>query len=222
MPPENKARVQVLGDDLLGVSGENPVECQDIARQLRESGAWLEVVPGIASVVVQFDAAETDLGDGRLLFEQQLASLEPASAAGTSAVEIPVCYGGEFGPDLDAVCAELGLTSDEFIAAHSGGEYSVEMLGFTPGFAYVGGLPEELNVPRLGEPRQFVAAGSVGIAGGRTGLYSLAGPGGWPLVGRTPLKLFDGGAEKPFLLAAGMHVRFTSIDTDQFGAWSER
>ena len=101
-----------------------------------------------------------------------------------------------------------GLSQDEVIAIHAGGEYVVEMVGFTPGFAFIGGLDERLWVPRRSEPRQRVPAGSVGIAGERTGLYAMASPGGWTLIGRTPMTLFDPGAEQPFALAPGMRVRF--------------
>jgi len=126
-------------------------------------------------------------------------------------VEIPVVYGGESGPDFDFICERLGLSGRELIELHSG-EYIVDMLGFTPGFAYIGGLDERLKIDRLPEPRQFVPAGSVGIAGGRSGLYSLPGPGGWPLIGRTSKKLFDATSDEPFTLSAGATVRFREVD----------
>ena len=104
------------------------------------------------------------------------------------------------------------MDGDELIAVHTSLEHRVDLIGFTPGFAYVSGLDEHLNVPRLSDPRQHVAAGSIGIAAGLTGLYALAGPGGWPLLGQTPVALYDPDRDEPFLLQIGMRVRFKAID----------
>ena len=106
---------------------------------------------------------------------------------------------------------QTGLLQKELIALHTGQEYRVDMLGFTPGFAYIGGLDAALDVPRLPQPRMHVAAGSIGIADGRTGVYALPGPGGWPIIGRTSLTLFDALSDQPFLLQAGYRVRFTAV-----------
>ena len=125
-------------------------------------------------------------------------------------------YGGDYGPDLDNLSRELGLTSDEFIALHSCGEYRVDMIGFTPGFAFIGGLDDRLRVPRRQQPRQRVEAGSIGIADGRTGIYSVASPGGWTLVGRTPSVLFDAKAAEPFRIRAGMRIRFIPAAAQAF------
>lgn len=206
------------GDDMLGVSLDDPAACQQLAEQLRRTGNWLEAVAGVDSVVVQFDAARTDLDAARDRFEKQLAVASGTVSDETPLVEIPVCYGGEFGPDFAALCTSLGLSAEALIELHTADEYQVDMLGFTPGFAYVGGLPDELNVPRRARPRQRVAAGSVGIADGRTGLYALPGPGGWSLIGRTPMPLFDAKAEEPFLLHAGARVRFYAVDAGAFPA----
>jgi KipI family sensor histidine kinase inhibitor len=204
------------GDDLFSVATESPQEAQALARQLRDSGDWREVTPGIDSVVVQFDAAARDGDDVRQAIESVLAKgIEPLQAS-QSLVEIPVVYGGEYGPDLDALCEATGMSANDVIALHTGREYTVDMVGFTPGFAFVGGLDERLRVPRRKEPRQRVEAGSVGIADGRTGLYAMASPGGWTIVGRTPNKLFDPHAEQPFTLGAGMRVRFKAISADEF------
>lgn len=204
------------GDDLFSVATESPQEAQALARQLRDSGDWREVTPGIDSVVVQFDAAARDGDDVRQAIELVLAKgIEPLQAS-QSLVEIPVVYGGEYGPDLDALCEATGMSANDVIALHTGREYTVDMVGFTPGFAFIGGLDERLRVPRRKEPRQRVEAGSVGIADGRTGLYAMASPGGWTIVGRTPNKLFDPHAEQPFALGAGMRVRFKAISADEF------
>lgn len=203
-------------DDLLSLSVDGPEYAQALAACLRETGAWLDVVAGIDSVVVRFDAAGLDAKVAQHQIEESLAGGIPPLRESEDLLEIPVVYGGEYGPDLDELCRELGMSTDEFVALHTGGDYCVDMVGFTPGFAFVGGLDERLNVPRRKEPRQRVEAGSIGIADGRTGMYALASPGGWTLVGRTPFKLFDAHALEPFPIRAGMRVRFTAISADEF------
>ena len=203
------------GDDLFLVTTKSPQDAQALASQLRDSGDWLEVIPGIDSVVLQFDAATYDGDDVRQTIESALAAgIEPLQIS-QSLVEIPVIYGGEYGPDLNALCEKIGLTADDVIALHTGREYTVDMIGFTPGFAFIGDLDERLRVPRRKEPRQRVEAGSVGIADERTGLYAMASPGGWTIIGRTPSQLFDPNAEQPFVLGAGTRVRFTAISADE-------
>ena len=203
------------GDDLFSVTTESPQDAQALASQMRDSGDWLEVIPGIDSVVLQFDAALYDGDDVRQTIESALAAgIEPLQIS-QSLVEIPVIYGGEYGPDLNALCEKIGLTADDVIALHTGREYTVDMIGFTPGFAFIGDLDERLRVPRRKEPRQRVEAGSVGIADERTGLYAMASPGGWTIIGRTPSRLFDPNAEQPFVLGAGTRVRFTAISADE-------
>ncbi len=206
-------QIDLYGDDALSVVIDDSIERHSTAKHLRNTGAWLECVVGMQSVVVRFDSATLSVDRAQ---QQLREALDSVSINDTNAeselIEIPVCYGGEYGPDLDSVCQMLSLTVNELIEIHASAEYRIDMLGFTPGFAYVGGLSAELNVPRLADPRQRVEAGSIGIADGLTGLYALPGPGGWPLVGRTPLPLFEASSEQPFLLRAGMRVRFTAID----------
>ena len=134
-------------------------------------------------------------------------------------IEIPVCYGGEFGPDLDALASIHALTLTQVIELHSAPTYLVYFLGFAPGFAYLGGLPEALASPRLEVPRAKVPQGSVGIGGNQTGVYPLTTPGGWRLIGRTPFALFDPAQTQPArmsLLQIGDHVRFRPISKQQF------
>lgn len=142
-------------------------------------------------------------------------------AAATRTVEIPVAYGGEFGPDLDAGAAELGLSPADLIQRHSGALYRVAMIGFAPGFPYLSGLDPALALPRLATPRTRVAAGSVAIGGAQTGIYPRPGPGGWRLLGRTPLSLFDPARAQPSLLLPGDRVRFVAIDPDRFAQWRD-
>ena len=199
------------GDDLISVDVVDPERAQALAATLRQTGDWLEAVAGIDSVVVRFDIANVSRVDAENRLREAEANAPEALEKPQGIIEIPIVYGGEFGPDLEFVCDKLGLGKEEFIALHCG-TYTVDMLGFTPGFAYIGGLDERLLVERLSEPRQHIPAGSVGIAGGRTGLYSLPGPGGWPLIGRTSRQLFDASSDAPFTLSAGASVRFTAVD----------
>jgi len=131
-------------------------------------------------------------------------------------VDIPVCYGGSFGPDLAEAASFCGLSETELIRLHSEAVYTVEMIGFVPGFPYLSGLPAQLAVPRRAVPRQSVQAGSVGIGGSQTGVYPLETPGGWHIIGRTPLRLFRPELESPSLLAAGDLVRFQPVTSDRY------
>jgi len=206
------------GDELLSVAAAGPPEAQAIAEQLRAAGPWLEVVAGIDSVVVRFDAVACDAAEASRRIEAALAGGIRQLPVDSELLEIPVVYGGDYGPDLEQACRTLGLSADEFVAMHTGSEHHVDMIGFTPGFAYVGGLDKSLRLPRRTHPRQHVPAGSVGIADGRTGLYSLPGPGGWTLVGRTPFRLFEAEADNPFPIRAGMRIRFKAIAPEQWPA----
>jgi len=135
-------------------------------------------------------------------------------------VEVPVCYGGESGPDLAEVARHAGLTAEEAVALHARGDYRVAMLGFMPGFAYLLGLATQLHTPRRTTPRIRVPAGSVAIGGAQTGIYPRELPGGWQLIGRTPLTLFDPSRAEPALLQPGQRVRFRAIGTNEFTALS--
>lgn len=134
-------------------------------------------------------------------------------------VEIPVCYGGNFGPDLADVARHTGLSPAEVIKLHCSEAYLVCAIGFVPGFPYLGGLPERLHTPRRATPRTSVPIGSVGIGGEQTGIYSLPTPGGWQLIGRTPLQLFESGRDDPTLLHVGDTVSFRTISPEEFSAW---
>jgi KipI family sensor histidine kinase inhibitor len=140
----------------------------------------------------------------------------PAPPPQEDLVEIPVCYGGDFGPDLADIARHAKLDVAEAIARHAAREYRVAMLGFAPGFPYLLGLDPALHAPRRANPRTRVPAGSVAIGGAQTGIYPRELPGGWQIIGRTPLALFDAGRESPALLAPGQRVRFRAIDTDEF------
>jgi inhibitor of KinA len=175
-----------------------------------------EVVPAYTTVLVSFEPREIDPSElgGRI---EQLASVTSAfDQTRGRMVTIPIVYGGQFGPDLADVAAHGGLSADEVVARHAGGNYSVGVTGFAPGWAYLLGLPPELAIPRLSNPRTRIPPGSLGIGGEQTGIYPLATPGGWRLIGRTPLRMFDPARHEPFLLKSGDHVRFESISETTF------
>jgi inhibitor of KinA len=191
----------------------------------------LEVVPAYGAVTVIYDPVRFASAGTRpyptvcQLIAWCEARMESESAAERDApaapreVEIPVCYGGEFGPDLAQVAAHCGLDAAEVVARHSGAGYLVNAVGFVPGFPYLGGLPETLRVPRRPTPRTNVPAGSVGIGGAQTGIYPMSTPGGWHLIGRTPLALFRPAEEIPCLLHMGDRVRIRGITAEEFAAW---
>jgi inhibitor of KinA len=133
-------------------------------------------------------------------------------------VEIPVCYGGDFGPDLEFVAQHNKLTTADVVAIHTSVPYLVYMLGFTPGFPYLGGMSDRIAAPRLEKPRTAIPAGSVGIAGSQTGFYPVESPGGWRLIGRTPVKAFDAASVNPFLFAARDYLRFKAIAAQEYAA----
>jgi KipI family sensor histidine kinase inhibitor len=169
------------------------------------------VVPAVGSLLVVFDPLALPWDELRALVTRLLAEVEPAPALPTRVVAIPVRYGGADGPDLPEVAAALGLREAEVVALHAGQVHRVMMVGFAPGFPYIGPLPAALDLPRRATPRVAVPAGSVAIAAGLTGVYPARLPGGWHLIGRTDLALFDPTADPPALLAAGDGVRFVPL-----------
>jgi inhibitor of KinA len=193
--------------------------------ETRRVAGMIELVPAFVSVTVHYEPSRVPNGDGAespytrfaTSVAAALAELEDEPLPPSRTVEIPICYGGEYGPDLDVVARQHDLTSDDVVRLHSGATYRVYMLGFAPGFAYLGGLPESIATPRRGEPRTAVPAGTVGIGGSQTGIYPLTSPGGWQLIGRTPLRLFDAKREPPTLLAVGDLVSFRAIEQSEFG-----
>lgn len=184
--------------------------------ELEPVAAVRNLHPAYCSLLVKFDALRTKHEELEAILRKYLDRLEEMKLPEPRHVEIPVCYGGEFGPDLTEVCALRGLTEAQAIELHASAEYRVYFLGFVPGFAYLGELAKELVTPRLAAPRKRVPAGSVGIAGNQTGVYPFATPGGWRLLGRTPLRVFRADSEELSLLSIGDRVRFMPISRERF------
>jgi inhibitor of KinA len=179
--------------------------------------------PAYASLLIDFDPLQVSHQEVAALVESLSGTDDAVATHNSEVVEIPVCYDVAFGPDLADVAAYNRISIDDVVRLHSLSTYYVCFLGFTAGFAYMGGLPQVLHTPRLPTPRRMVAAGSVGIAGAQTGVYPAETPGGWRLVGRTPLRMFDPQAEVPTRLRPGDRVRFTPIDRATFERiWQER
>jgi KipI family sensor histidine kinase inhibitor len=176
-----------------------------------------ELVPTYCALLIQYDAMLYSYSDICNLMEPLL---EPSATDDANelvtVVEIPTVYGGEFGPDLGFVASHNNLSEDEVVAIHSGTDYLVYMLGFIPGFTYLGGMDPRIATPRLSSPRTLIPAGSVGIAGEQTGTYPSDSPGGWQIIGRTPVTMYDMSKEQAALLSAGDYVRYVPIDEAEY------
>jgi inhibitor of KinA len=195
-----------------------------VARAVREAG-WpfvRDVVTGYRSVAVYVDPLAPGVADLGEKLATLAARTPPADTSREGLITVPVCYGGEFGPDLDRVAAFAGCSEEEVIRRHTAREYRVYMVGYVPGFPYMGTVDPSIAAPRRETPRVKVPAGSVGIAGPQTGIYPRETPGGWNLIGRTPIKPFDERRPEPCLFRPGSRVRFVAIDPEAFAAWTER
>lgn len=233
----NEIRIDGLGDRALllrlgsGIDPSLNARTHAAAHALRAANlpGVTDIVPAYASVAVHYDplawhGGESDLPPGERLAERVLALIRSAhldrardiTESAQPTIEIPVCYGGGFGPDLAEVARLAQLDPREVVARHAAGDYRVAMLGFAPGFPYLLGLDPVLHAPRRAHPRTRVPAGSVAIGGAQTGIYPRELPGGWQIVGRTPLVLFDTARDPPALLAPGQRVRFRAIDAGEF------
>ncbi len=219
-----------LGDGIDAVINQRVHACA--ATLHAQAPRWLTgLTPAYACLALHIDVTRIESDDplednplswARTWLAQWLerTSLEAIDGSKRT-VEIPVVYGGEHGPDLATLAAHAGIAMEDVSARHASSVYTVAMLGFAPGFPYLLGLDTALAMPRLTTPRTRVAAGSVGIGGAQTGIYPQAGPGGWRLIGRTPLRLFDAQRDPPCLLQAGDCVRFVAIDAATFAAMDE-
>ncbi|MEP2102096.1 MAG: carboxyltransferase domain-containing protein [Parasphingorhabdus sp.] len=187
---------------------------------VRKQEMWLEVVSGLDSIAVQFDPARITPVEAINLFREHLS--KPQTSRGTLAapITIPICYEEEFAPDRQWIAQKMGLTVEALIEWHSALQCTVTMLGFMPGFAYLQCGEDVTEIGRLPKPRQQVSAGSIGIIGNQSCIYSFNSPGGWPIVGRTPFTLFDPAKDEPALLSANQNISFRSISRSEFDAIS--
>lgn len=217
------------GDRAVTVEWGSTID-ENINRQVHAFARKVEELshPAITEVVPTYRSATVHYRPEVFSYEElkhlllSLAQGSTEEAEELPVVEIPVCYGGEYGPDLLEVAQHCSLTPEEVIARHTAPTYRIYMLGFTPGFPYLGGMDPSIATPRRKEPRIHIPAGSVGIAGEQTGVYPIVSPGGWQLIGRTPLRLFDPQREQPILLSAGAGIRFVPIDEETFRKMEEK
>ena len=180
----------------------------DLAARLRTSNKWTDVISGYDSIVAAFNPLKMNLETATLTLENELAPRKKTGVSPPTTIEVPVYYGGEHGPDMDMIMKSSGLSQADVIKIHSQETYRVCMMGFVPGFTFLSQAPKALHHPRLETPRLSVPSGSIGIAGWQTGIYGLSSPGGWQIIGRTPLKIFDAKRETAFLWQAGDTLRF--------------
>ncbi len=211
-PASDRSLLVAFGDE---ISLESHHRVFHLTRRLLGVRGILNLHPAYASVLIEYDPRLVESAAMEALVHRKMAEtadLQTVEAPRT--VKIPVRYGGEFGPDLDDVAQHTGLSPERVVELHSSAEYLVYFLGFAPGFAYLGGLPTELATPRISSPRKRVPAGSVAIGGNQTGVYPIDSPGGWRIIGRTSVKLFDPGAAEPVLLRMGDRLRFLAISQE--------
>ncbi len=187
-----------------------------------DSLPWVQnLQPAYCSLMVSFDARQIDHAQVEVALRKYEQRAEHFALPVPRCVEIPVCYGGEFGPDLEEVAAIHGLKPQRVAEIHASQVYRAYFLGFAPGFAYLGDLPEEIATPRLATPRKKVAAGSVAIAGRQTAIYPFATPGGWRLIGRTPVSVFRADRDPMGVISVGDEVRFVPITVAEFSCWEK-
>jgi inhibitor of KinA len=233
-----------LGDSALIVRireqfEDAPEETQDevlrVFQRLRNAAipGVIELAPAYTSVAVFFDPVDVAKASGTSseILDWLTLRIRGAAAGGpkrswsrrspSRTVEIPVCYDSEFAPDLEEVARHAQISTEQVVALHSAAEYRVACVGFVPGFPFLAGLPKKIVTPRRATPRKEIAPGSVGIGGAQTGIYPLRSPGGWNLIGRTPLKLFDPTKDPPARLQAGDRVRFRAITREEFDAFDQ-
>lgn len=220
----NNIKYLIMGETALTMEFGNTIS-KEINRRIRrtlkmieasELGKRVECIPTYRSITIFYDPIDLPYS---LLLEklQQFENMAVEEEEDEHRlIEIPTLYGKDYGPDLFYVAQHGGMDEEEVIAIHSGRDYLVYMLGFSPGFLYLGGMDERIFTPRLSTPRSAIPAGSVGIAGMQTGIYPSESPGGWQLIGRTPLKLYDETREPPVFVEAGDYIRYVPIDEQEF------
>ncbi len=200
------------------ISEEINGKVRSLAMKLKDAAipGVLEWIPTYRSLLICYDPSEITCRRLTALLRRLIEKPGQVVRESRRIWEIPVCYGGEFGEDIGFVSSHAGMTPEDVVRLHSGREYRIYMLGFLPGFAYLGGLDKRIHTPRLKTPRTRIPPGSVGIGGEQTGIYPIASPGGWQLIGRTPVKPYDPRRALPILFEAGDYLRFVPIDKARF------
>jgi inhibitor of KinA len=230
MPGSGFPRFATLGDRALVVHLGDQIDTptfqaiRALSRQLEGTPptGMMEFLPAFTTVAIYYDPVRTSESELTSSISELVNRLDLSRDPPSRVVEIPVCYGGEFGSDLEFVAGNAKLTPRQVVEIHAAADYLVHMIGFAPGFPYLGGMSAKIAAPRRSSPRLKIPAGSVGIAGDQTGIYPLETPGGWQIIGRTPLALFRPQQDPPALLQAGDIVRFRPIAPDQFRQLAEQ
>ncbi len=199
--------IHPVGDDALAIRINDRAQRHALAAALRASGEWRDVVPGKGEVTVQYDPLSLSPGDARRLLESLTLNNPQAEDHIARSITLHMKMGDASAPDLARIAEENGLPVEAFLSRIAASPLIVDMMGFTAGFAYVAGVDPDLLSPRLSTPRQKVPAGSVGMITGQLGLYALAGPAGWPIIGAITQPLFDARRDKPFTLESGMQIQ---------------
>lgn len=208
--------VAVLFGDEISEEINTKIRAFDEALTEEQIDGINETVPTYCSLTIHYAPEKIRYRALKERLEKLLSVSHTAARIAITVMEIPVLYGGEYGPDLEYVAKHNGLTPEEVVRIHTSAEYLIYMLGFTPGFSYMGGMDDRIATPRLKTPRVLIPAGSVGIAGKQTGIYPIDSPGGWQLIGRTPVRLYDAERDNPILLDAGLRVRFIPVDEAEY------
>lgn len=226
----DKLRFLLAGDKALLVEFGAAID-PEINRKVRQTFLSLEkmpvdgvteVIPTYRSILISYDPFQIDAERLKQEILDRENKLEKWEIPPPETIEIQVTYGEDFGPDLESVARHNKLTPEEVIQIHTSGTYLIYMVGFTPGFPFLGGLSEKIFTPRLENPRMSVPAGSVGIANNQTGIYPIDSPGGWQLIGRTPIKLYDPTGSPPILLKAGNYLKFKRISREEYHEIAKR
>lgn len=221
---QNKIKLLTAGDSSILLQFGNTIDpainrkiaaTVQLMREQHINGVT-DVIPAFCSLLINYDPRVISYEQIKRRMEALVKIDVTAGDTRKRVFEIPVCYGGEYGPDIRNIADHAGLSVEEVIQIHTSRDYLIYMLGFLPGFTYLGGLDERIHTPRLANPRIRIPAGSVGIGGSQTGIYPMDSPGGWQLMGMTPVKAYDPDREVPILVEAGDYIRFVAIDEDEF------
>jgi len=219
-----KARILTVGDSSILVEFGKEITPETNARiatmvklvKVQQIEGIVDMIPSFCALLINYDSRVISYDKLKKRLEDVLKLDAEATSSVTNVFEIPVCYGGKYGPDMSNLEEHSGLSEKEIIEIHSGSDYLIYMLGFLPGFSYLGGLDERIHIPRLASPRIKIPAGSVGIGGAQTGIYPLDSPGGWQLLGQTPVKTYDPERETPILFEAGDYIRFVQVSEEKY------